>query len=423
MCDTLIKLTENGYLFGKNSDRSPNEPNLSIFLPRMETTSETLRCTYIEIPQVPVTYACHLVKPSWIWGAEMGVNEFGVVIGNEAVFTKSKDKKTERLIGMDLLRLALERAATAKEAVEVITGLLEKYGQGGNCGFDKPFYYDNSYLVSDPEEAYLLETSGREWVVNNIKDQGNISNRLSIHEDYISSSENNPVDFFKEHTEPVFTHFSGSYDRQNQGRCFLEKQKQVTVLDMINILKSHEDLSNKQLYSKGSLKSVCMHKSFLGDHTTSSMIVQCENRHITIWMTGASTPCLSLYKPLYFGLNGSIAFRNESDAFDYWLRQESLRRHIFAGYVQESYSTELSSLQNQILEASMKFTSLHHPLEELRTFQEDCFKKEMIWLSPYYEKYSFDKLPHLKTSRRWSSLNLKLGKNVFEKQLEMRTKK
>jgi len=29
MCDTLYKKTADGFIFGKNSDRSPNEPNLT----------------------------------------------------------------------------------------------------------------------------------------------------------------------------------------------------------------------------------------------------------------------------------------------------------------------------------------------------------------------------------------------------------
>ena len=62
-------------------------------------------------------------------GAEMGINEYGVSIGNEAVFTKSKTK-TPSLIGMDFIRLALERTKTAKQASEEIIRLLLEYGQG-----------------------------------------------------------------------------------------------------------------------------------------------------------------------------------------------------------------------------------------------------------------------------------------------------
>lgn len=50
------------------------------------------------------THAVVLSRPSWLWGAEMGANEHGVCIGNEAVWTKEPVGEGEALLGMDLLR-------------------------------------------------------------------------------------------------------------------------------------------------------------------------------------------------------------------------------------------------------------------------------------------------------------------------------
>lgn len=63
-----------------------------------------LQCTYIEVEQVSRTHAVILSRPSWLWGAEMGANEHGVCIGNEAVWTKEPVGEGEALLGMDLLR-------------------------------------------------------------------------------------------------------------------------------------------------------------------------------------------------------------------------------------------------------------------------------------------------------------------------------
>ena len=108
-------------------------------------------CTYISIPQAERTYAVLLSRPVWMWGAEMGVNEFGLCIGNEAVFTKGAYGKTG-LTGMDMVRLALERCKSAKEALELLIELLKTYGQGGNCGYAHDFYYDNAFLLMDRSE-------------------------------------------------------------------------------------------------------------------------------------------------------------------------------------------------------------------------------------------------------------------------------
>ncbi len=72
----------------------------------------------------------------------------------------------------DSFRLALERAKTAKSAVEIIGELVEKYGQGGVCYDPTSDYssgYDNSFLVVDGEEAWVVETCDHVWVAKQIK--------------------------------------------------------------------------------------------------------------------------------------------------------------------------------------------------------------------------------------------------------------
>nr|WP_290933096.1 hypothetical protein [Haliscomenobacter sp.] len=71
MCDTFIKITPTQLLFGKNSDREPNEAQAIVRFPRAVLQEKNLRCTYIEIPQVGTTHEVILSKPFQMWGAEV----------------------------------------------------------------------------------------------------------------------------------------------------------------------------------------------------------------------------------------------------------------------------------------------------------------------------------------------------------------
>ena len=279
-----------------------------------------------------------------MWGAEMGANEFGLNIGNEAVFTKVK-QGPESLLGMDLLRLALERCQTSTEAVHLITGLLEKHGQGGNCGYEKRFVYHNSFLIADPKSAWVLETAGPYWAAQKVKDVRAISNRLSIGKDFdlahpelvdhaiakkwCRSAED--FDFARCYSNHLMTRFSGSQSRQGACSLRLHKDKgQITVETMMEILRSHEQkFGDKRPFDRPALGSVCMHGGGLvGDHTTGSYVASLSDTRNTYWLTGSSTPCISVFKP-YWMTEGEILFSDEQEeALNYWMLREEFHRLV-----------------------------------------------------------------------------------------------
>ena len=243
MCDTICilpALTANGAtLLAKNSDREPNEPHVIRFVPaQTHAAGDTMQCTYISIPQAQRTNAVLLFKPDWIWGAEMGVNEHGVSIGNEAVFTRVP-KGPDALTGMDLLRLALERSDTSAAALETIAELLQQFGQGGNCGYSKDFRYDNSFLITDKQAAYVLETAGKNYAAYEVKDRAAISNRLFIHTEHtmrrgLAEGE----DFAAKFSNPLFSFISQAKHRRAQSVCGAA-QTPVSPAQLMRALRFH----------------------------------------------------------------------------------------------------------------------------------------------------------------------------------------
>ncbi|MFX1237024.1 MAG: C69 family dipeptidase, partial [Promethearchaeota archaeon] len=256
-----------------------------------------LRCTYITIPQAVETAAILLSQPWWMWGAEMGANEYGVVIGNEAVYTCERLNETG-LLGMDLLRLGLERGKSAKDAMRVICALLEEYGQGGGCSHDDPGWtYHNSFLIADPVEAYVLETAGAWWIAERVRTVRSISNNVSIRGkgdfrregiiQYAIESgyckDDDDFDFALTFTGQSFFNGESPFSRGGKSKQMLEQNKKIITPGlMMEFLREHD-------------MGICMHGAF---ESTGSQVSELKQGDESVhWFTGSTLPCLSNFKP------------------------------------------------------------------------------------------------------------------------------
>jgi len=404
--------------FAKNSDRSPNEPHLILRIPKMSHEAGSMvQCTYISIPQVEYTSGMILYKPSWIWGAEMGVNEDRVAIGNEAVFTKTK-RGAPSLTGMDILRLALERADSAKSAIETMIHLLEEYGQGGDCGYDKEFYYDNSFLAADPKEAFILETSGKNYAVIEVKDRYAISNRLSIGANHSASNGVAPgEDFAKRYTEPIYSYFSAAKERRRQ--VIEQLAPSTSAHDLMSILRSHNSRIHGREFTRGSVSSVCMHAGgLIGDHTTGSLVaVLRPDKPITLWSTCSSTPCISAFKPVFWNSASAPVFDDSESSLGYWLKREQLHRAVIAGRV------DIDTLRHRIFDLEAQWMQredhlMHSDVPDddgLAELSADASMQEQALIDEFYNESWRDIESTGRYARYWNRKNNRLGlPRIFE---------
>ncbi|MCU0520911.1 MAG: C69 family dipeptidase [Anaerolineae bacterium] len=417
MCDTLVAtgaVTADGVtVFGKNSDREPNEAHEIVVVPAADhADGSTVRCTYLEVPQVAHTYGVLLAKPFWIWGAEIGANEHGVTIGNEAVFTKVPYGKEDGLIGMDFLRLALERAATAEEAVAVITVLLGEHGQSGNCGFRHKLYYHNSFLIVDPCEAWVLETAGPHWAAKRVEGFYTISNRLTITDAWDLASPDlvpyavdhrwckSPADFSfaRCYSDFVYSTFSDAANRRKRTMTLLEEARgKITPVTVIDALRDHGVRTlggqNRGVRTPRGLvgTSVCAHAAFgpaRGSQSTGSMVSHLRPDHPTHFLTGSSAPCTSLFKPVWLDVPLPSTGPQPTGTFDaatlYWQHEVLHRRALWdLDAALALYSGARDTIETGWVDEALRLADADVPTRS--TFEAACFNRahdaEQAWRS------------------------------------------
>jgi secernin len=329
MCDTLCVRTSDAMWFAKNSDRHPDEAQV-VEWHEPRAAGGDLETQYLTIADVDA-HAFLGSRPTWLWGVEHGVNEHGVAIGNQKIWTIERPHDLPpAFVGMDLVRLGLERARTADEALTIITALLERNGQGGSGEPHRDEPYFSSFLVADPGGGYVVETSNRTWAARPVGGGAAISNRISLSTDWTRASANvdGGTDFDSYRWSRMPTAIADR--RLEETRAAVARGDDTRIADLARTLRSHgrdrdPDALPGDVDSDGHGFTVCMHRRDSHSQTTASMIAELRPDAPPRAWVALGNPCASVYVPCFAG-----AVPPELAHADEWQRFSRLRDRIEA---------------------------------------------------------------------------------------------
>ncbi len=359
MCDSLLargeQTSDGATLFAKNSDRPGDEVQPFVQFPAaFHPRGSRVHCTHIEIDQVAETYRVMGHSPDWCWGFEQGVNEYGVAIGNHATWSRDALEAEPGLIGMDLVRLGLERGRDAREALEVIASLIETHGQGGSAfASANDEGYQNSFAIADGISAWVLETTARGWAARSVTG-ASLTNTLTLGGDwqigsrdlqrhavaqgYCERSER--LDFKAAYAIPTWPEFLTDRRREAARECLAEAP--LTVVNLKAWLRNHgrEALppSPGREFTDPERYSVCMHADAMS-MTTASLIVRLPEegaaRPWPVWISFA-TPCTGVFVPVYLDgiLPASLACVDEANGASAWAAMRRLQAKTSLDFAQ-----------------------------------------------------------------------------------------
>ena len=319
-CDTMVALgntTQNRQtIFAKNSDRPASECQpLDLHARKTHAPDAQTRCQFVTLPEVSVTYRHIGSRPYWCWGYEHGFNEHQVVIGNEAVHAHLPVAQTPKLIGMELLRLGLERGRTAAEAVDVMTDLIARYGQGKFENDADVRTYDNSYIVADPREAYVIETAGHQWAVKQVEGAIGISNVYAIETDWTRISPGvarearafgkpgDRINFADTYTKNSRAEGSGATRRARSCAVLSLRSGAIDARTMMALLSDHSQAPDAPFETDVKQGGICVHANDdgTGGNTAASLVADlcADGSRLSVYWCSFYSPCLSLFLPTF----------------------------------------------------------------------------------------------------------------------------
>ena len=153
---------------------------------QVHSPGEKVYTRFLELPQARQTYRVLASRGPDTWGYVHGINEHGVAAGYRQTQT-CLHLEEPGLLSSELVRLVLERSRTALQALEVLTGLIARHGQGIFPGSSAETSHDAAFLLADAQEAFLVEAGGHYWVYQEVKEVRSVCEMCTIHQDWTAS--------------------------------------------------------------------------------------------------------------------------------------------------------------------------------------------------------------------------------------------
>jgi secernin len=334
----LGRATLNGHtLFGHNCRRAADELlEFCHIASRSHAPEEKVETGRLALPQVRETYRLLGVQTRGEWGLHHGVNDRGVAAGWARPRTRL-GREAPGLAGPDLVRLALERGRTARQANDLVGDLVRRYGAAGDCAL----------LIADAGEAFVLETAGRHWVYQEVHEARAITDLCTVRQDWdgiapgLSSlaidngwwpADGSKLDFASV-VAPSAVSSRAELRRWGRATLLLEEQNgQIDVGFIRRLLSDHyEGCADERdpLFPGAGPAPLCQHADTPeAPVTASSLVVSLDPK-----ATGArlawccvGPPCTGVYLPLL--LNGDAAEAYGPAATGPHARLRELLRHI-----------------------------------------------------------------------------------------------
>jgi secernin len=334
----LERATLNGHtLFGHNCRRPAVELlELCHITGRSHAPEERIETGRVALPQARETYALLGVQTRGHWGLHHGVNLWGVAAGWTRLRTRLK-REAPGLGGSDLVRLALERGRTARQANDLVGDLVSRHGTDGDCAL----------LIADGREAFVLETAGRHWVYQEVREARAITDLCTVGQDWdgiapgLSTvsidngwwpADGSKLDFAGVVALPAA---SSRAELRRWGRATLLLEEQNGQIDLgfiRRLLGDHyegcADECDPLLPGEG-LPPLCQHAETPDAPLTASSLVVSLDPKVTsarlAWCC-AGPPCTGVYLPLL--LNGDAVEAYGTAATGPHARVRELLRHI-----------------------------------------------------------------------------------------------
>jgi len=321
----LAKATTNGEtLLGQNCDRPHRKCQpLSSTPGRALAAGEKVKTQYLEVPQVRQVYRVLASQPDGCLGYDYGLNEHQVAVAWTSL-RPALPAPGPGLTGPDLVRLVLERSRTALQAVEVAASLIERYGSDENHIAITSPEGDNAFLIADPKEAYAMESAGRHWVYQEVREVRASTNARVVRQDWDRISQGlashaieqgwwpgdgSKLDFAGALKEDLGDQ-SDAMHRWGRATLLLQEQNGHIDVPFLRILLSDHHVEGGASEDGRGLesdpRSLCQHWGTDGNGTSASLISRLSSDPASLPMAWCAfgPPCANVYFPIF--LDGDV---------------------------------------------------------------------------------------------------------------------